>query len=133
MQRLRQAVRPKREIKSVFERMSRHAAKPLREALRVTEVASARDLRATRDRVPGRVRPFNLRRRSHRLTYRTKQEQKKVVRNEALNQRTNTSNGVRRLIDYLRVLAPTPLASSPSHRLQPEQRLETRRCREGGD
>lgn len=62
MQRLAQPVGPERKIKAVSERMLWDVSKPLGEPLGVAEIAAARDLRAARDRVPCRIRPFNLRR-----------------------------------------------------------------------
>lgn len=53
------------QVKAVLERMARDTTKPLREALCVTEVAAASDLRAAGDGIPGRVRPFNLSRCRH--------------------------------------------------------------------
>lgn len=59
IQRLRQAFGPEREVEAVLKGMPGNAAKPLCEALGVTEVAAARYLRAAGDGIPGRVRPFN--------------------------------------------------------------------------
>src|ERR1700730_12683858 len=60
-QRLPQALRPQRQIKAVLERMAVYPAKPLREAFRITEVATAGDLGAPGYGVPSRIRPFDLR------------------------------------------------------------------------
>jgi len=68
MQRLRQAVRSERQIETVLKGVSRHAAKTLRKALRVTEIATTRDLRTTRYGVPSRVCPFDLSSCRHPIT-----------------------------------------------------------------
>ena len=57
--RLGQSLRARCEVESVLEGMAGRAAKPLREALGIAVVAAARDLRATRHRVPRRVGPLD--------------------------------------------------------------------------
>ncbi|CAD5253920.1 hypothetical protein BOSE21B_100047 [Bosea sp. 21B] len=56
---LLQAFGPERQIESVFERVSRHAAKALREPFRVAVIAAGTDLRAPGDRVPRSVGPLD--------------------------------------------------------------------------
>src|SRR5271170_5368138 len=51
---------PERKIEAVLEGVSRDPTKPFGEALRIAEIAAARDLRAARYGIPGRVRPFDL-------------------------------------------------------------------------
>jgi hypothetical protein len=58
--RLLQASGPEGKVETILEGVSRDAAKPLGEALRVTEIAAARDLRAARYRVPGCIGPLDL-------------------------------------------------------------------------
>jgi hypothetical protein len=48
MERLLQAFGPEGKVETILEGVSRDAAKPLGEALRVTEIAAARDLGAAR-------------------------------------------------------------------------------------
>ena len=60
VQRLLQPFRAQRKIETGFERMPRHATKPLCEALGVAIIAARADFRAARDRVPRRVRPLYL-------------------------------------------------------------------------
>ena len=74
--RLLKTFRPQCEIETVFERMPGHVPKSFCKPLRATEVTSARNLGATRNRVPRRIGPFNLRSRCHTPDYRTKEEHK---------------------------------------------------------
>ena len=56
---------PQGEIETIFEGMTRYTSKSLGEALRVAQVAAARDLGATRYRIPRRIGPFDLGRGGH--------------------------------------------------------------------
>ena len=58
-ERLQEPLRAKREIEPVLKRMAGCPSKSLGKAGCVTVVATARDLRTTRYRVPGRVCPFD--------------------------------------------------------------------------
>src|SRR5688500_13706031 len=56
------------QVEALLEGVSRHAAKTLREHLRVAEFAARAHLRAAADGVPRRVRPLNRRAVAHRLS-----------------------------------------------------------------
>ena len=57
--RLLQPLRAQCEIEPVLEGMAGRVAKPLGEAFGITVIATARDLRAARHRIPSRVRPLD--------------------------------------------------------------------------
>src|SRR5688572_21396860 len=67
-ERLNELFRNKPKVKTLFVRMSRYAAKTLRERLGIAMRTSGTDLRAPSDRIPGRIRPFDLRVQSHEIS-----------------------------------------------------------------
>src|SRR6266704_1435095 len=56
---LQEPFRPKRQVKTRFERVPRHAAKPLGKSGGIAIVATGANLGASRDRAPGRISPFD--------------------------------------------------------------------------
>src|SRR5207245_2330220 len=67
-QRQEQTVVPEVQIETLFIWVTRDAAKPLGEGLRVTVRTARADLRAPRDRIPSRVGPFDPTLEGHALT-----------------------------------------------------------------
>ena len=57
---LRKFLRNQPNVESLFEGMSRNTSKTLCKSLRIAVLTSGADLRAASDRIPRRIRPFDL-------------------------------------------------------------------------